>query len=251
MSLRTAAFNVYALLVAASAPFTVGSAIAESEVTRGPPRVPSEIIIYIHPEVTDRDFVGPLVCELEKVLVAPVSAKDLPLLLGSDLKATQTQLDATQVAYRFRQATMAEGDISAFKHFIMAQDITVRPYNYLFASTFGIDGETSPLQIISTARIASRYSKPPTAAQIALTTQRLYKIIIRSIVQSTGNASLSGCVMSFANSIVEHDRKSSDFCAPDRAHLVHQGVLREREIDGCQAVAQGKSRGLVSFLRLE
>jgi hypothetical protein len=33
--------------------------------------------------------------------------------------------------------------------------------------------------------------------------------------------------------------------------LVHQGVLREREIDGCQAVAQGKSRGLVSFLRLE
>lgn len=248
MGPRTAVFRAFALLTIACAGSSVGTAIAEADVTHGPRRVPSEVIIYLHPEIKDRDFVDPLVCALEKILIAPVSTKDLPLSLGPELNSTRTQLDPHKVVGRFLHATAADGDGSTFKHLIVSRDMTTRPYNFLFAASFGTNGETNPLQIISTARLASQYSKPPTAVEIALTVQRLYKVIIRSIVQNTGNAHLNGCVMAFPNSIAEHDQKSADFCASDRMRLVRQGVLRKHNIDGCQAVAQRQRPDLVTFV---
>jgi predicted Zn-dependent protease len=226
----------------------LGSAFAQAQVARGPQRVPSSVVLYLHPEVTDRGFVEPLLCALERVLVAPVSTKDLQLPLGSDLNATRTQLDVDKVAERFRRATTADGDGQTFKHLILARDLTTRPYNYLFASTYGIDGEASPLQVISTARLSPPGSGPASAGQVALAVQRLYKVVLRSIVQNSGHLDLTGCVMAFPTSLDEHDRKPSHLCAADRALLVRQGVLREHETDGCQAIARRDHRALVALL---
>jgi predicted Zn-dependent protease len=224
-----------------------GSASAESQATLGPQRVPSAVVLYLHQDVTDRRFVEPLLCALERVLVAPVSTQDLPLPLGPELNATRTQLDVDKVAMRFRQATATDGDDATFKHLIVTRDLTVRPYNYVFASTYGTEGEEKPLQVISTARLA-----PPSSGQaegqVALTVQRLYKVVLRSIVQNTGHFDMTGCVMAFPISLAEHDRKPSHLCAADRAVLVRQGVLREHETDGCQAVAQRNHRALVGWL---
>ena len=225
----------------------LGNARAEIGTTHGPQRVPTEVILYLHPEVTERAFVEPLLCALERVLVAPVSTKDLPLPLGPDLAATRSQLDAAKVADRFRQATAADGDDRTFKHLVIARDMTTRPYNYLFASTFGSEGDERPLQLISTARLAPPGPSKPGAAEVALTVQRLYKVILRSIVQNTGHLDLTGCVMAFPTSLAEHDRKSPNLCAGDRALLVQQGVLREHEGDGCQAIAGREGRVLVAL----
>lgn len=240
--------NLLALLGFASVQAVAGSAYAQAQVTGSPQRVPSAVVLYLHPEVTDRSFVEPLLCALERVLVAPVSTKDLPLPLGPELNATRTQLDVDKVADRFRQATAADGDDATFKHLIVARDLTARPYNYVFASTFGAQGEEKPLQVISTARLA-----PPSPGQgpdgrVALTVQRLFKVVLRSIVQNSGHFDMTGCVMAFPISLAEHDRKPSYLCAADRAVLVRQGVLREHETESCQAVVMRDDRPLIAWL---
>jgi predicted Zn-dependent protease len=248
--MRTGALAILAHLVAVWAQASVGTAAAQAGATVGPLRVPSAVILYVHPEVTDRSFVEPLLCALERVLVAPVSTRDLQFPLGSDLNATRSQLDVDKVAGRFRQATAADGDDLTFKHLVVARDMTVRPYNYLFASTYGIEGEATPLQVISTARLAPPTTGPTAGDGVALTVQRLYKVVLRSIVQNTGHFNLTGCVMASPNSLADHDRKPAALCPADRARLVQQGVLRERETDSCQAVAGLRARAAVALLSL-
>src|SRR5215471_10173942 len=58
---------------------------------------PAEVVLYVHSELRSTAFVEPLVCMLKRVLVAPVSAKDLDLPLGPGLAATRAQLDANRL----------------------------------------------------------------------------------------------------------------------------------------------------------
>lgn len=240
MSSRAVAVALVARLAGLCAPAMAVGALAQTPPPTGPLRVPAAIVLYLHPEVVDRRFVEPLTCALERVLTAPVSVEDLPLALGPELNVTPTQLDVEKVADRFRRATAVDRDERRFRHLIVGRDLTVKGYNYLFAQTFGTEGETSPLQVLSTARLVPPNSERDPGA-VAVTAQRIYKIVLRSIVHNSGHVTMAGCVMAFPLSLAEHDRKPSHVCAADRARLVRQGVLREREVDACQAIV---SRGV-------
>ncbi len=209
---------------------------AEAQLYREPNWAPTAVTIYLHPEVTDRRFLEPLRCALEKVLVAPVLVmQDLPLPLGPELHVNGSQLDATRVLERFWDATSKDGDDRTFKELIVARDLRDSPYRYVFArmSVFGV--ANSPAQVISTARYNSRAADQAGGGP-ALLARRLYKSILRSVVQSSGHFAMTGCVMAFPMSLEEHDAKPAHLCPADHAVLVRQGVLREREKETCDAL---------------
>src|SRR5690348_2228824 len=87
------------------------SAVHAQELTR-----PSEVVLYIHSEMKRTEFVERLECALKHVLVAPVSTQELRLTLGSDLRASATQLDTQKVAVAFVRATANDGGQRAFKY---------------------------------------------------------------------------------------------------------------------------------------
>jgi hypothetical protein len=50
---------------------------------------PGEIVIYVNLDVRSSEFVEPLVCELSKVVQAPVRAKKIDIALSDDLLETE------------------------------------------------------------------------------------------------------------------------------------------------------------------
>src|SRR3954454_18316312 len=84
---------------------------------------PAEVVLCIHSDLKSTDFVQPLVCELQRVLIAPVSVQTLDVPLGPELLATKTQFDVRKVADRFVQATARSGNQPSFKYLLIPFDM--------------------------------------------------------------------------------------------------------------------------------
>lgn len=98
----------YRLLLAGTS-ILVWTIVAPPRLTLGQSGVnlvsPTQVTLYLHPNLKNTDFVEPLVCALRRVLVTPVDAQGLNLSLGPELLAAPTQFDVTKVADKFIKAT--------------------------------------------------------------------------------------------------------------------------------------------------
>jgi predicted Zn-dependent protease len=203
--------------------------------------VPAEVVLYLHSDVNNTDFVRPLVCLLQRVLVAPVSTQTLKLPLGPELLATSTQFDVGKVANRFIRATASDGTPPSFKYLLLSFDLKADPWRYVFATSFGDETTSYHVGVVSTARLSVGDPNPQSHRGAETTAMRAYKLILKSIARVAGLHSPDACVLAFPRSLEELDQKSCEFCPDDRAALVAAGVLKEKEGqegEGCVAISE-------------
>jgi predicted Zn-dependent protease len=193
---------------------------------------PDEVVLYVHSDLRRSEFVGPLVCALKRVLVAPVSARNFRLPLGPDLAATPTQLDAAKVGGAFIRAVAGQGSQRTFKYLLLASDLKAAPWNFVFALTFGDERSPYHAGVVSTARLDGSLSSS-TPGGVVPTDKRVYKLILKSIARAGGYQKSEGCILAFPRNLDDLDRKSAEFCPADRSALVDAGILKAKESDEC------------------
>ena len=99
-----------------------------------------------------RDFIDPLVCALERVLVAPVYALNIGMTFSRDMLATSSQFDVIKVADQPGQAQQNGGSLS-FKYLLLPYDLKAPSLRYVFATSFGNQSTHSRVGVVSTARL--------------------------------------------------------------------------------------------------
>jgi len=208
---------------------------------------PAEVVLYIHPDLKSTDFVQPLVCALQRVLVAPVSTQTLDLRLGPELRATPTQFDIGKVASLFIQTTAADGGARTFKYLLLPYDLKAEPWRFVFATSFGNETTAYHAGVLSTARLDVSDPRRQHDQGSDITATRAYKLILKSIARVAGLKSPDACILAFPRTLEELDRKSSQFCPDDRAALVSAGILKPEEAQegkDCVTVSQRTPGGL-------
>jgi predicted Zn-dependent protease len=216
---------------------------------------PAEIVLSIQSDLKSTDFVQPLVCALQRVLVAPVSTRTLDLRLGPELRATATQFDVGKIADVFIRATAADGGSKSFKYFLIPYDLKAEPWRYVFSTSFG--NETTPYHagVLSTARLDVGNPRQQHHQGSEITAMRAYKLILKSIARVAGLKSPDACVLTFPRSLDELDRKSSEFCPNDRAILARAGILKSNEAKtgtDCDVISRKEPEGQnLAAIRLE
>lgn len=204
---------------------------AAAQTALAPPR---EVVLYVHQELENTDFVGPLVCELSRALVAPVRARPIALPLDIGLMASPAQFESARVAQRFLQATAGDGDHRVFKFLLFPHDLRAGPYRYVFGSSFGPPYNNG---VVSTARLRPDGAEPSSRQSIEITLARTYKVILRYVAHLSGMWGANGCVLAMPSSIDELDKKPAEFCDDDRALLVEAGVIKPHPGGICGPVA--------------
>jgi predicted Zn-dependent protease len=202
---------------------------------------PAEVVLYIQSDLKSTDFVQPLVCQLQRVLTAPVATQTIDLPLGGELLATPTQFDVGKVADRFIRATAADGVAPSFKYLLIPFDLKAEPWRYVFSTSFGNEKTPYHAGVVSTARLDLGDPRRSHHQGSEITAMRAYKLVLKSIARVAGLASQDACVLAFPRSLEELDRKSPEFCPNDRATLVAAGILKAeaaQEGKDCVAVSQ-------------
>lgn len=196
--------------------------------------VPHEVVLYLHQDLENTDFVDPLVCELSRVLTAPVRARPIDLPLDSGLLASPTQFDSTKLAWKLLQANAKDGGPDTFKFLLVPHDLRAGTFRYVFGSSFGLPYNNG---VVSTARLRPTDAALSPGQSTAITVSRTYKIILRYVAHLSGLWTSDGCVLAMPFGIDELDRKSSEFCDGDRIALVEAGILKARPGGACGPVA--------------
>ena len=140
------------------------------------------------------------------------------------------------------------------QYLLIPFDTKVEAWNwrYAFSTSFGDETTSYHVGVVSTARIVAGnwWLRSPWDHEITAT--RAYKLILKSIAQTTGHRSTGACILVTSLSLEELDRKSSEFCPNDRAALVAAGILKEKEQQsgpGCMNVARRSLPALVVTAR--
>lgn len=192
---------------------------------------PDEVVIHVHEDVENTDFVEGLVCELSRVLAVPVSATTSKMAFAGVDFATNTQLDADRLRFSF--AREVEGGGRVFRYLIQPYDMKVHGLRYVFAST----GRDGPLVgVMSTIRLIPAEPGLTRKRISDITALRLYKLMLKSVAYLSGLDS-DGCIMKFPKSLPELDAKSDEFCPEDRDRLVAARVLKAHPVGACNLVA--------------
>jgi Zn-dependent protease len=202
---------------------------------------PAEVVLYVDSGLRSTSFVEPLLCALRRVLVAPVSRRDLQLPHGPDLAVTSTELDAHKVRNRFLEATAADASPGTFRYLLLGDDLKVRRRN-VFLLSFGDETTREHAGLVSTARLDRPRPGVAHGETADILAQRAYKLLLKSITRVAGYRNPQGCILASALGLDELDRNSAEFCYGDRAALVSAGILKAEAGSGCPLVAQGPSQ---------
>jgi predicted Zn-dependent protease len=192
---------------------------------------PDEIVIHVHKEMENTDFVEGLVCELGRVLVPPVRATttDFPLL--PRYLATRTQFDVDKILPPFAVAT-ATGE-RVFRYLLVPYDLKASGLNCVFANT-NIAGDT--VAVMSPIRLLPQEPGLSRKRMSDIMGDRLYKLMLKSVALLSGWRQ-DGCVMTFPRDLNELDLKPAEFCPDARAALIAAGVLKEKPFGACATAA--------------
>jgi len=201
---------------------------------QAPLLVPQEIVFYVHSDLKNTDFVEGLVCELSRVLAAPVRAATVDLPLRADYKASTSQLALAKLAAPLARATAGDGGGRIFKFLLLPYDLKSGTFNYVFAETYGAPYLIS---VVSTARLAPADDGRSRKVASDITLQRVYKLVLKSVARMAGYTKPEGCILAFPRSLPELDSKSSEFCDDDRAALINAGILKAKPFGACTSVA--------------
>lgn len=99
---------------------------------------PERVMIYVHRDVQDTDFVEPLVCELSRVLIAPVSEHISDLPIDISMMASMTELDARRVVPAFYQSTTQTTSTCDYAFLIIPYDLQNENTHHTFGTNFGM-----------------------------------------------------------------------------------------------------------------
>ena len=212
---------------------------------------PAEVVIYVPPVLKSQDFIGPLVCALKRVLVAPVNTLKIDMAFDRSMLATEWQFDVAKVAGRFTQLTAQDGGRLSFKYLLLPYDLKAPPFNYVFATSFGGPNTPYRVGVISTVRLdVNPLIEHPDGADV--TALRVYKLMLKSIARLSGLASPERCILVFPRSLVELDQKPAEFCPEDHDALVAAGILKaeERDTGDCIVVSQRRFRSRLADSRV-
>jgi len=208
--------------------FVAGDACAQRLST------PGEVVIFVHKEMPNTDFVEPLVCALSKVLRVPVRARTIDLSLTTDLLEASPQYSPRKIATRVAQATATDSEHAMpFRYFFLDRDLK-SPASSRYAF---IESYHAPLNVgvLSVARLAPAGAGLDRKQIADMTQLRVYKLMLKSIGRMSGLRS-DGCVLLLSRSVEEIDTKASEFCPPDRAALVAAKVLKEKPSESCSTI---------------
>lgn len=222
-------WRLLAYLATAAACLAEGTADAQA-----PLITPQGIVLYVHSDLKNTDFVEGLVCELSRVLAAPVRAATVDLPLRADCKASPSQLTPAKLAAPLARATAGDGAGRIFKFLLLPYDLKSGALSYVFAETYGVPYLIS---VVSTARLAPASAGLSRKAESDITLQRVYKLVLKSIARMAGYTKPEGCVLAFPRNLAELDEKSPEFCDDDRAALIDAGILKARPFGACTSVA--------------
>lgn len=164
---------------------------------------PAEVVLYVSPQLKSRDFIKPLVCALERVLVAPVYALKLDFTFSRDMLATRSQYDVEKVANKLVLATEKDGGPLTFKYLLLPYDLKDPRFHYVFAMSFGEPHSHDHVGVVSTARLD--VTDPTRVHHIGaeVTALRVYKIILKSIARLSGLRGPDRCILTFPRSLAE------------------------------------------------
>jgi predicted Zn-dependent protease len=190
---------------------------------------PAEVVLYIHSEMKRTEFVERLECALRHVLVAPVSTRELKLVIGSDLRASPTQLDTQKLAKAFVQATANEGGPRTFKYLFLPFDLKEAQLPFVWNTSFTSPQIPVHIGIMSTARLDPPSPNHPDEQNSSRTTYRLYKLILKSVARLAGLKDPNSCVLGRVRTVEELDRQPAEFCPNDRAALVVAGIVKPEQ----------------------
>ena len=212
---------------------------------------PSEVVLYIHSEMKRTEFVERLECALRHVLVAPVSPQELKLVLGNDLRASPTQLDAQKVGKAFVQATANEGGPRTFKYLFVPFDLKQGQLPYVWNTSFTSPEISVHIGIMSTARLDPPSPNHPEEQNSSRTTYRMYKLILRSMARLVGLKDPNACVLGRVRTPEELDQQPAEFCPNDRAALVEAGIVKPEKDFGtaCALMSGTPSSNLLASRR--
>jgi predicted Zn-dependent protease len=207
---------------------------------------PSDVVLYVHSDMKRTEFVERLECALKHILVAPVSTRELKLVLGADLRASPTQLDTQKTVGTFVRATANEGGPLTFKYLVLPFDLKEGQLPFVWNSSFTDTRSSVHVGIVSTARLDPPSPVYPNEQNSARTVHRLYKLILRSMARLVGLKGSNACVLARVRTLDELDRQPADFCPDDRTALVDAGILKsEQNVGvGCALMSSGSTPSL-------
>lgn len=204
--------------------------LAGPAVAQVPGVVPRDILIYVHSDMPNTDFVDPLVCALKKTLVAPVRAERFVLPIDTSLLGSLSELSSEKVLGRLYQQT---GPYAGTVMFLLVPYPVLSQGRPVFGSNFGAPYNKAVVSISSLAALPRGATPAQTTDAIV---RRAYKVLLRYVGQIGGFWSNNDCIMKMPHGLAELDAKSTEFCADDRANLVAAGVLKSVPSADCSSV---------------
>ncbi len=196
---------------------------------------PGEIVIYVNSDVRNPEFVEPLVCELKKVVQAPVRAAKIDIAMTDDLLEAGRQYSPRKIVNRFGPLTQSDSALpNPFRYLLVDHDLKVPELRYVFAETY-----RPPMSVISVTRFTAAVDAKAGKQSADIVMVRVYKLMVKSVAIMAGLRS-DGCVMAFPRSLPELDAKSSEYCADDRAALVAARVIKETPSTSCNDVVAAR-----------
>lgn len=195
-----------------------------------PDVVPREVVIYVHTDMPNADFVDPLVCALTRALAAPVRAEKFALPIDIGLMGSLHELSSEKVLARLYQQT---GPYAGTVMFLLVPYPILSEGRPVFGTNYGPPYNKAVVSISSLAFMPRGATSVQAKDAIV---GRAYKVLLRYIGQIGGLWNKDDCVMKMPRGLEELDAKPPDFCAGDRALLVAAGVLKNTPAADCSTV---------------
>jgi predicted Zn-dependent protease len=191
---------------------------------------PREVVIYVHADMPDTDFVDPLVCALARALVAPVRAEKFAMPIDVSLMGSLFELSSEKVLARLYQQT---GPYAGTVMFLLVPYPILSDGRPVFGTNYGAPYNKAVVSISSLAPSPGT-ATPQQTTDIVV--RRAYKVLLRYVGQIGGLWRKNGCVMTMPHGLGELDAKPHEFCEEDRAALVQAGVVKNTPSANCSTV---------------
>jgi hypothetical protein len=194
-----------------------------------PGAVPREVVIYVHADMPNADFVDPLVCALSRALAAPVRAEKFAMPIDIRLMGSLSELSSEKVLGRLYQQT---GPYTGTVMFLLVPSPVLLNGRPVFGTNYGAPYNKAVVSIPSLTGVPAQSTD--------LVVSRTYKVLLRYVGQIGGLWTRNGCVMAMPRGLGELDAKPSEFCEDDRATLVAAGVLKNAPSANCSTVVASR-----------
>lgn len=219
-------FTGFTLLGTACAESAAPPSSAVTPVAPADVMQPEALILHIHNEVEDTDFLPHLERKLRERLNPPVTtqivALDIQPLRGNRL------IDARLLIDRLAGAIDWSRNKRVVHVFVVKDDFRLPPANFNFAVSVGTASSPFHVVVVSLARLQeSRLFDAKRDSSPARTAERVYKMVAKNVAKVSGYAGSTRCLFSFPRNLAELDAIAEGFCEPDLSILGAAGIARQ------------------------